>query len=293
MRLFALLIAGLFLALAAIVSQPPPAAASVTVAAGDTLSGIAARNGVSVSALAAANGLSDPDRIGIGTRLTLPGASSGAGTAVVATASSSAGTGTTGGGASVTVAAGDTLSGIAARNGVSVSALAAANGLSDPDRIGIGTRLTLPGASSAGSSGGATSGGELTGGRTPGVEGLLEQSAARHGVSPDLVRAIAWQESGWNQAAVSSVGATGVMQLMPGTARWLGEDVLGRTIDRSRVEDNVDGGAAYLAWLIRHMGDERAGIAAYYQGQGSVSAHGPLPETDRYVASVLSLRGRV
>ena len=267
-------------------------AASVTVAAGDTLSGIAARNGVSVSALAAANGISDPDRIGIGTRLTLPGGSGG-GSSEATEATTPTSVGGSAGAASVTVAAGDTLSGIAARNGVSVSALAAANGISDPDRIGIGTRLTLPGGSGGGSSEATRSAGTRTGGRTPGVGSLLEQSAARHGVSTDLVRAIAWQESGWNQSAVSSVGATGVMQLMPGTARWLGQDVLGRPIDRSRVEDNVDGGVAYLAWLIRHMGDERAGIAAYYQGQGSVSAHGPLPETDRYVASVLSLRGRV
>ena len=288
MRILTHLAAGLVLALAAIVLHPAPATASVTVAAGDTLSGIAARSGVSVSALAAANGISDPDRIGIGTRLTRPGGSGGGsseGTAVT--------TPTSAGGASVSVAAGVSLSGIAARSGVSVSALAAANGISDPDSIGIGTRLTLPGGSGGGSSVAAPTAGTLSGGRTPGVGSLLERSAARHGVSADLVRAVAWQESGWNQSAVSSVGATGVMQLMPGTARWLGEDVLGRPIDRSRVEDNVDGGVAYLAWLIRHMGDERAGIAAYYQGQGSVSAHGPLPETDRYVASVLSLRGRV
>jgi soluble lytic murein transglycosylase-like protein len=125
------------------------------------------------------------------------------------------------------------------------------------------------------------------------VRGLLDAAAVRHGVPADLVRAIAWQESGWSQSARSGVGALGVMQLMPATARWVGRDLLGRPVDRTRVEDNVEAGVAYLAWLRRHMGSTRLAVAAYYQGQGSVRADGLLGETERYVASVASLRGRV
>lgn len=103
-------------------------AASVTVRPGDTLSGIAARHGVSASALAAANGIHDPDHIVLGSRLTIPGSGGASGSA-----------------SGVTVRAGDSLSAIAARHGVSATALAALNGIRDPNRIVVGTRLRLPG----------------------------------------------------------------------------------------------------------------------------------------------------
>ncbi|MFN8123237.1 MAG: LysM peptidoglycan-binding domain-containing protein [Thermoleophilia bacterium] len=118
-------------------------AATVTVRPGDTLSGIAARHGVSPAALAAANRIADPDHIVLGSSLTIPG-SGGA-------------TGASGG--TVTVRPGDSLSAIAARHGVSASALAAVNGIRDPNRIVAGTRLRLPGGAtvaSAPASSGAT-----------------------------------------------------------------------------------------------------------------------------------------
>lgn len=120
--------------LLAMLAAGPGSAATVTVSPGDTLSGIAARNGVSPAALAAANGLTDPDHVVAGTRLRIPGSGGG-------TVAASAG--------SVVVRAGDSLSAIAARHGVSPAALVAANGLRDPDHIVAGTRLRLPGSGSA------------------------------------------------------------------------------------------------------------------------------------------------
>jgi LysM repeat protein len=265
------------LALAALVGLMVLAAggargATVTVAPGDTLSAIAARSGTSVAALAGANGISDPNRIRAGMRLVLPGA--GAGSAPKAS-----------GGTRHRVRSGETLGAIAARYGTSVSALAALNGIRNPNAIVAGSVLSVPGALPP-AAGAAPVGADR-------VRALLADSAARHGVDPALARAVAWQESRWNQAAISSAGAIGVMQLMPATARWFGPAVLGRRIDPHRVEDNVDAGVAYIAWLIRQSGSTRTAVAAYYQGLSSLRRRGPYLDTRDYVASVMSFVGRV
>jgi soluble lytic murein transglycosylase-like protein len=271
----AVLLAVLATLAALLLSAVSARAATVTVAPGDTLGAIAARNGTSVAALAAANGIADPDLIHAGRTLTVPGGGGGWGAAP----SSS--------GASYTVRPGDTLGGIAARNGVGVSALAALNGIRNPDVISVGKVLSIPAAGPAPvvtpsyPSGGAN------------VGAMIADSAARHGVDPALARAVAWQESRWNQGAVSSVGAVGVMQLMPGTARWFGPAVLGRRLNPHLVQDNIEGGVAYLGWLQRHSGSTRTAIAAYYQGLSSLRRRGAYDDTKAYVRSVLSFVGRV
>lgn len=110
---------------------------SYTVASGDTLSAIAARLGTTVAALAAANGISNPNRISIGQTISMPTAShSSSSASPVRSTPAPASTG-------YTVRAGDTLSAIAARNGTTVAALAAKNGIADPNKIGIGQSLKL------------------------------------------------------------------------------------------------------------------------------------------------------
>lgn len=263
---------------------PAGAGARHTVRAGESLWVIAARAGVSVRALAAANGIADPDRVIAGSSLVIPGRSAGSPAPAAPAAAAGAG--------SVTVRAGESLSVIAARAGVSVQSLAAANGIADPDRVAAGAVLRLPVAGAAS----PAPGGGVPAGFTPDrntVAQLLDQASLRHGVDARLVRAVAWQESGWNQGAVSSTGAVGVMQLMPATARWLGRDVLRRPFDPASVGDNIDGGVAFLAWLHRRTGDTRTAVAAYYQGLDSVRRIGFYDDTTAYVASVLSLRGRV
>ncbi len=242
---------------------------------GDTLSSIAARHGVSVGALARANGIADANLIAAGRRLVIPSGGSAA-------AGSGASSGPSGGG-SYRVRPGDTLGAIAARHGTTVGALAALNGISDPGMISAGRVLSVPTARPAASA--PTSSAQ--------VADLLARHSARYGVDVSLARAIAWQESGWTQSARSSVGAIGVMQLMPATAHWLGTDVVGRHLDPVRLEDNIEGGVAYLGWLRRHGGDTRTAIGAYYQGLSSLRGRGPYDDTKDYVASVLSLMGRV
>jgi LysM repeat protein len=242
---------------------------------GDTLGAIAARHGTSVAALARANGIADPALIRVGRRLTVP-----AGTAAPSSGGSS---GTTGGG-SYAVRPGDTLAGIASRYGTDAAALAALNGIADPDVLSVGRVLRVPGALP--SSGGGGAGADQ-------VAALLGHHAARYGVDPSLARAIAWQESRWNQSARSHAGAIGVMQLMPVTARWLGSDVIGRPLDPHRLEDNIEGGVAYLRWLANRSTGERQTIGAYYQGLQSLADIGPYDDTKDYVRSVLAFRGRV
>ena len=89
-----------------------------------------------------------------------------------------------------------------------------------------------------------------------------EYYAAVYGVPIELVEAIIEEESAWNPYAVSAKGAVGIMQLMPGTAVRFGVH------DRFRVDENIHGGVAYLAWLKRRFnGDFRLMTAAYYVGE--------------------------
>ena len=108
----------------------------VIVEYGESLSIIAARHGVTVAAVMAANDLSDPDRIYVGQELTIPSA-----TAPTTTAPP----GTTLPALVVTVEFGDSLSVIADRHGVTVSAIMEANGITNPDRLSVGQQLVIPG----------------------------------------------------------------------------------------------------------------------------------------------------
>ena len=101
-----------------------------TVKKGDTLSGIAARYGTTYQALAAYNGIADPNKISVGQVIKIPGGSASAGTAAKPT--------------TYKVKKGDTLSGIAARYGTTYQALAAYNGIADPNKISVGQTIKIP-----------------------------------------------------------------------------------------------------------------------------------------------------
>ena len=88
-------------------------------------------------------------------------------------------------------------------------------------------------------------------------------------VPVELVEAVIQVESGWNPYAVSSKGAAGLMQLMPATAARFG------VRDRFNIEENIRGGVAYLAWLIRlFKGDLRLAVAAYQVGESQILSRG-------------------
>jgi soluble lytic murein transglycosylase-like protein len=122
------------------------------------------------------------------------------------------------------------------------------------------------------------------------VEGLVRGTARRFGVDPALAVAVAVQESGLDQHQVSSANAVGVMQVVPSSGRWA-STLVGRHLDLLDTRDNVVAGVAILSTLTAAEREEVA-VAAYYQGLGSVRAHGMYPDTRRYVADVLALRRR-
>jgi LysM repeat protein len=288
-----------------------PATASAAfehvVAPGESLSGVATADGLSVDQLAAVNGLSPDSQLIAGTTLAIPPqtgdavapSSSSATESAAPTESSSVPASSSGGG--YVVQPGDTLSAIAARYGVSVGDLAAANGLDPTGILPAGDTLSVSGGSASStqevaatstptessSSAGAQPTGESV---SPSSVGAI---AAENGVSPSLAQAIADQESGFNNDVVSSTGATGVMQIEPGTWSFIQGNLGGPALSPESATDNVVGGVELLHSLLDQTGGDPALAAAgYYQGLASVRAHGLYSDTQQYVNNVMALRQR-
>ena len=125
------------------------------------------------------------------------------------------------------------------------------------------------------------------------VRASLDRWSAVYGVDPKLARATAWMESGFRQDVVSSVGAIGVMQLLPDTWKWVEQVLLGTTTPRT-YDGNVRVGVRYLRWLLDQFnGNTRLALAGYYQGAQAVRDRGLFDDTKRYVAIILKLYGTV
>ena len=126
---------------------------------------------------------------------------------------------------------------------------------------------------------------------TPGIsansyEGLIRSASSRHNVDADLIRAVIKVESDFDSTARSQKGATGLMQLMPETARLHN---VGDIYDPSA---NIEGGVRHLKLLLgKYQGDLELSLAAYNAGIKAVEKHGGIPpfaETRDYVRRVLS-----
>lgn len=115
--------------------------------------------------------------------------------------------------------------------------------------------------------------------------GRVAELAAKYDISPALLEAVVWQESRWNTGAVSPVGARGLAQLMPGTARAMG-------VNPHDPNANLEGGARYLRMQLDAFGgDVEKALAAYNAGPGRVISAGGIPairETRLYVASIMA-----
>ncbi len=302
-------------------STAPTNAATVrttyTVIKGDTVSHIAARTGSSVAAIVAANHLDGRAFIRVGQVLTIPGtggSSPVAVTTVSATVASvpAAPVPTPTSVSRYTVVAGDTVGAIAARFGTTVAAVSAANGLDARAFIRIGQTLDVPGSSVATATPlvGATFAGRtypavvvgaanvnkaalLAGGvpSTAQMRALVAATARTLGVDPALALAVAYQESGFDQTAVSPANAIGTMQVIPSSGEWASQ-MAGRSLNLLDPKDNVTAGVLILRALVRTAPDRPSAIAGYYQGLASVVSNGMYPDTRRYVANVQTLMTR-
>jgi soluble lytic murein transglycosylase-like protein len=185
--------------------------------------------------------------------------------------------------ATYVVRPGDSLTSIAARYRTSVAALARLNKLDSSRVLLIGAKLRVPRAKESRAA--STS--------PTVVRGLLDTWSSRIGVDPSLVRALAWMESGYQTNLVSSVGARGVLQLLPSTRAYVQTVLLGR-----RVPNDVNGDVEAGVVLIKHLltvfnGDTQLALAAWYQGERAVRTRGVYAVTKPFVANVLALRARM
>jgi N-acetylmuramoyl-L-alanine amidase len=261
----------------------PAAAATVTVRPGQNLTEIAAELHTTVAALAAANGITDLNRVLAGQRLVVPGTEA---------------TAPGGAGQVIVVQRGQTLTAIARRYGVSVAALAAANGIADPNRILAGSRLVIPSAVPG-------SGMDLTDYSVPlpGKAGLpaalldhpdrlalvpgFASAATAFGVPRALLEALCWWESGWQETVVSVTGAIGVCQIEPATVTFVNRYLVSAPLDPRVTSQNIALGAVFLGSLLRATGGSVGqALAGYYQGLASVRQQGMMPATTTYVRGV-------
>jgi len=179
------------------------------------------------------------------------------------------------------VKVGDTLTALAAAAHTTIARLAALNHIDPAKPIVIGQKLKLPGAPAS-----------LSASRAD-VRGMLDAWSARLGVDPHLVRALAWMESGYQTRIVSDAGARGVLQTLPTTRAYVESVLAGHPIART-VDGDIEVGVLYLRHLLQVFGgSERLALAAWYQGERAVRAHGLYQVTKPFVADVLALRARM
>jgi murein DD-endopeptidase MepM/ murein hydrolase activator NlpD len=199
-----------------------------------------------------------------------------------------------------TVQPGESLWSIAAQGGLSVEELAAANGLSPDAALVAGATVLIPPASNPAQSPDATGISAAPGSGEcvwdcaspvhphPTDESVTPQHvrsiAAEYGMSAPLVQSIAWNESAFSNAAVSSAEGRGVMQIIPATWNFIQEQLTAPPLDPASATDNVKAGVIYLHHLY-HLkgGDGQATVASYHQGP---SREGLLAETRTYLHEI-------
>ena len=183
---------------------------------------------------------------------------------------------------------GESFFSIAARYHVSPWLLARRNGLPLTSVIVPDQRLVLP-------AGARLSPPAVTGpsASREAVRIAIDRWARVYGVDPSLARALAWMESGFQQDVVSSVGALGVMQLLPETWEFVDTVLLGERTPRN-YQGNVRAGVRYLRWQLDEFGgNRRLALAGWYQGARAVREIGLYDDTKLFVRVVLQLYGTV
>jgi len=181
---------------------------------------------------------------------------------------------------------GDSLTAIARSHGTSLSRLAHINKLDPARPLLIGVKLRLPASVRVAPA-------AVSATNASAVRDSLDRWSAHYGIDASLARALAWMESGYNNSVVSSVGAQGVMQLLPSTWDYVENVLIGHKVAHD-ADGNVHVGLAYLNHLLDVFnGDQQLALAAWYQGERAVKAVGPYKVSKAFVADVLALKDRM
>lgn len=277
---------------------------------GDTLGAIASRAGVSLQSLLSDNKLSMTSIIYPGQKLTIGGTGAAPAPAPGKPAPAPAPAPQAG---SYTVKGGDTLGAIASRHGVSLQALLGANTMTTATVIYPGQKLTIPGKGASPAPAPAPSPSDLVPSSFLGytypdrvvadanankallnslpapsqaeMQKIVADTARSMGVDPSLALAFAYQESGFNQRAVSPANAIGTMQVIPSSGQWA-SDLVGRKLNLLDPYDNATAGVAIIRSLVRTSPSLDIAIASYYQGAYSVQTRGMFQDTKQYVAAI-------
>jgi soluble lytic murein transglycosylase-like protein len=187
------------------------------------------------------------------------------------------------------VRGGDNLETIAHRYGTTVRAIASANKIINPNLVVMGTKLTIPAPAA-------------TSGKAPdrlkahperlSLAPRFDYWAKVYAVPSDLLKGLAWYESGWQNKVVSSTGAVGVGQLMPFTSDFVANGLLRNPgLDPKKVDDNIRMSARFLRFLLDHTGGAPGlALAAYYQGLARTQQGKFFDDTKTYVAGVSAAR---
>lgn len=301
-------------------ATPAASGATYTVKAGDTLSAIASKHGVGLSDLFSWNGLNMRSIIYPGQKVKVsageaaPAPSPALQPASAPAAPAPAAPAPAAPAGAYTVKAGDTLSAIASRHGVKLSELLSANQLNLSSIIYPGNKLAIPGAAvqpastqpaanvaplvpstflgftypAAVVSSANENKALLNASPVPSrdqMRTIVADTARKMGVEPALALAFAYQESGFDQRAVSPANAIGTMQVIPTSGQWA-SDLVGRKLNLLDPYDNATAGVAIIRQLIATSKDRDHAIAGYYQGQYSVSKNGMYDDTKAYVEAI-------
>ena len=189
------------------------------------------------------------------------------------------------------VRSGDTISSVAQLHAITTEALEEANDLTPSSSLEPGTRITIPPPQPTGR------------GLPRGLDGndellalrpIFEKWAEEYGVPVALLEADLWQESNWDNGAVSPDGAVGIGQLLPETTDFINEELLDEddddALDPTVPEENIQLAARYFDYLLEQTGDDWAAtLAAYFSGLSAAEARPWDTATLDYITGAMSL----